>query len=78
MAARAAIATLKPSPDATAFDVGKEVMEKLRTMHMVLGGTMESMLQVSWCDGRGTLGTLEMGLGVWLGQGMFECMQHGK
>lgn len=44
--ARAALSSIKPSPDTTAFEAGKEVMEKLRSLHMVLGSTMESMLQV--------------------------------
>lgn len=46
VAARAKLSALKPSPDTTAFEAGKEVMEKLRSLHMVLGSTMESMLQV--------------------------------
>jgi hypothetical protein len=46
VAARTKLASLKPSPDTTAFEAGKEVMEKLRSLHMVLGSTMESMLQV--------------------------------
>lgn len=46
VAARTALASLKASPDTTAFEYGKEVMEKLRSLHMVLGTTMEQMLQV--------------------------------
>lgn len=46
MSARATLSSIKPSPDTTAFEAGKEVMEKLRNLHMVLGSTMESMLQV--------------------------------
>jgi hypothetical protein len=34
-AARAALASLTPSSDTTAFDGGKEVMEKLRSQHQV-------------------------------------------
>jgi hypothetical protein len=45
VAARGVLSSLKPAPDTAAFEAGKEVMEKLRNMHMVLGSTMESMLQ---------------------------------
>ena len=45
-AARAALSSVKLSSDTTGFEAGKEVMEKLRNLHMVLGSTMESMLQV--------------------------------
>ncbi|WIA37453.1 hypothetical protein OEZ86_014371 [Tetradesmus obliquus] len=42
--ARAALAALAPSSDTTAFDGGKEVMERLRSQHPVLGSTMEGLL----------------------------------
>eukprot|EP00882_Tetradesmus_deserticola_P022364 GHRQ01024266.1.p1 GENE.GHRQ01024266.1~~GHRQ01024266.1.p1 ORF type:complete len:604 (+),score=307.17 GHRQ01024266.1:373-2184(+) len=42
--ARAMLAALSPSADTTAFDGGKEVMERLRSQHPVLGSTMEGLL----------------------------------
>lgn len=44
IAARAKLSTLTPSPENIAFDAGKEVMERLRQQHSVLGSTMEGML----------------------------------
>jgi hypothetical protein len=47
--ARGMLKAVAVPPDAAAFEAGKEIMERLRSQHMVLGSTMESMVQVRAC-----------------------------
>ncbi len=44
VAAKAALDDLRPGSDVSAFEAGKEVMEKLRSSHPMLGASLEAMM----------------------------------